>query len=151
MNSPRVTSAGFMLDAREFLKAAELILNRTSSVSLPAYFLFSRSIELSLKAFLLNCGMGAKKLSSHEYGHNLVALLKEANNRGLQVRVPLEPIESGVIEMLSQEYLSTRLGYRITRGEYRLPLIEVTEEVARKLFRGLKELCVHADDFGSKG
>ena len=45
MSAPRETPAGFLYDAREFLKAAELVLNRASGVSLPAYFLLGRSIE----------------------------------------------------------------------------------------------------------
>ena len=145
MNPPCETSAGFLLDAREFLIAAELVLNRASGVSLPTYFLFSRSIELSLKAFLLGCGMTAKELRSHAFGHNLTALLGEAAKRRLHDLVPLEPVESGVVELLSQEYLGTHLGYRISGDTYHLPLIEVTEEVARKLVGGLEEFCGHSN------
>lgn len=146
MNLPCETPAGFLYDSREFLKAAELVLNRASGVSLPAYFLFSRSIELSLKAFLLSVGVAAKTLSSHKYGHNRVTLLAEATKNGLKDRVSIKTIEVGVIELLSQEYLSTRLGYRITNGSYYLPHIEMTEAVARKLVASLEFLCAPADD-----
>ena len=145
MRSPRETSAGFHFDAREFLKAAELVLNRAVDVSLPAYFLFSRSIELSLKAFLLQHGVSAKTLRSRTYGHDLDALLREAAKHGLYDRVPLEHPEIGAVEMLSQEYLSARLGYRVTGGTYYLPLIEVTENVARKLVGGLAAVCASND------
>ena len=52
MDQGRETPEGFLLHAREFLAAAELVLNRATHVSLPAYFLFGRSVELSLKAYL---------------------------------------------------------------------------------------------------
>ena len=129
-------------DAREFLKAAELVLNRSSGVSLPAYFLLGRSIELSLKGFLLSVGVTAHSLSKREYGHNLVNLLAKATRNGLQNQVPIEPIEASVVDLLSQEYCGTRLGYRITGATYYLPRIDITEEVARKLVAGLEYLLV---------
>lgn len=135
----RETPAGFIFDAREFLKAAELVLNRASGISLPAYFLFGRSIELSLKAFLLAHSMSAKELAIRPYGHNLVALLEAAAQHGLHVRVPFATIDSGVLELLSHEYLSSRLGYRITGRTYHLPLIEMTEDIARRLVGGVGE------------
>jgi HEPN domain-containing protein len=123
------------------LLATELVLNRAKGVSLPAYFLFGRSVELSLKAYLLACGMPMKELKSREFGHNLSALLREANTRGLPDYVPLESIETGVIELLSYDYMEKRLEYRVTGGTYYLPLIDVTEHVARKLVSGLEAFC----------
>ena len=74
---PEETSAGFLLDSREFLIAAELVLNKSNHVSLPVYFLLARSIELSLKAFLLEAGMTPKTLGYKPFGHNLVTLYEE--------------------------------------------------------------------------
>lgn len=141
MNPPRETSVGFWFDAREFLVAAEHVINRATGVSLPAYFLFSRSIELSLKAYLLGCDMTAKTLSSRKFGHNLAALLAEAVDKRLHALVPFEPDESTVVQLLSLEYLNTRLGYRVSGATYLLPSIEITEEVARKLISGLANFC----------
>ncbi|MEQ1814006.1 MAG: hypothetical protein ABL860_06085 [Candidatus Nitrotoga sp.] len=141
MKTPRATPAGFMLDAVEFLKAAELLLNRAGNVSLPIYFLFCRSIELSLKAFLLHCGVNAKNLAERSLGHNLLALAKVAQKHGLSSYVSLNPPEQGMIELLALEYQGTKLGYRVTGDTYYLPPIDHTENIARKLVSGLREVC----------
>jgi HEPN domain-containing protein len=130
---PSATPAGFILDAVTFLAAAEFTLNRATGPSLPAYFLFARSIELCLKAFLLESGVTAKALSKRPFGHDLSALHREAVARNLGSRITLSSIEVGVIELLSAEYIETKLGYRVTGETYYLPLIEITEQVARKL------------------
>lgn len=135
---PSATPAGFVQDAVTFLAAAEFTLNRATDPSLPAYFLLARSIELSLKAFLLEAGVSAKVLGSRAYGHNLVALHAEAVKKNLSARIALDRIEIGVLDLLSREYLETRLGYRISGATYFLPLIEVTEQVARKLVHVLE-------------
>lgn len=143
------TSAGFLLHANEFLAAAELVLNRTTGISLPAYFLFGRSIELSLKAYLLGCGMpiselASRKKSRKKFGHDLASLLEEAQRRSLNNIVQLNQHEIEAINLLNFDYKEKRLEYRVTGGRYCLPLIEVTEEVARKLVFNLKTFCTES-------
>jgi hypothetical protein len=136
------TSAGFILHAREFLIAAELVLNQAREVSLPTYFLFGRSVELSLKAYLLKSGVKIETLrSQNKYGHNLETLLDDAIKHKLLECVPIGQIEIDVIRQLNFDYASKRLEYRITGGQYLLPLINVTEDVARKLVLGLQNVC----------
>lgn len=127
------TPSGFLKHAQEFLAAADLVLNRARSVSLPAYFLLGRSIELSLKAFLLHRGVPLTELRKKQFGHNLRALLDASRQHGIEQHVPLVSIEAGVIQLLSFDYDGKRLEYRVTGGTYHLPLIDVTSEVARKL------------------
>ncbi|MCE2745636.1 MAG: hypothetical protein LW710_06985 [Burkholderiales bacterium] len=134
------TAAGLMLDSLEFFKASELVLNRTSGVSLPAYFLLGRSIELSLKAFLIHCGASAEETKI--FRHNLVKLLSEATSRGLENHVSLEQSEVAALDLLSKEYLATRLSYRDTGSTYYLPCIDLTESAAKKLICGLEGVCV---------
>lgn len=145
MNHPQKTALGFLSDAREFLTAAELVLNRTSEVSLPAYFLLGRSAELSLKAFLLVRGMTLKELRSRKYGHDLEALLKEATKRGLENEVSIQDVERGVLELLNYDYSEKRFEYRIAGGEYFIPLIDVTVHITRKLAYGLHQFCSRAN------
>ena len=141
MKQPRATPSGFMLDSVEFLKAAELLLNRATAVSLPIYFLFGRAIELALKAFLLHNGVSEKQLAKRDLGHNLQALLQEAEKHGLSMHVSLQSPERGMIEVLSREYQDTRLGYRVSGATYYLPPIDHTENIARNLISGLRSLC----------
>ena len=133
MATKQETPTGFILHAQEFFSAADLVLSRNQGVSLPAYFLLGRSIELSLKAFLLKKGIPIKVLRKKKYGHDLHALLNEAMSRGLKNIVSLEPQEIGVIDLLSFDYMEKRFEYRITGGQYALPLIDVTHNVTRKL------------------
>ena len=137
---PLETSAGFLLDSREFLVAAELVLNSGTGASLPVYFLLARSIELSLKAFLLEGGLTPKTLWK-AFGHNLVKLHGEAVKLNLHHSVPLNPVEINVIDILSHEYLGTGLAYRVSGGKYLLPRIDLTEEVAKKLWGGVETFC----------
>ena len=139
------TPAGFICHAKEFLAAAELVFNKTEYVSLPSYFLLGCSIELSLKAFLLTSGMNHGELKLRKYGHDLEALLDEAIKRGLENEVLIEDVEKGVLQLLNYDYLDKRFEYRVTGGTYYLPLIDVTERIARKLAYRLDEFCTHAN------
>ena len=143
MAKQNATPSGFLTHAREFLAAGVLVLNRANEISLPAYFLLGRSVELSLKAFLLGCGMKATELKKN-FGHNLSSLLETARERGLEQELKLESIEIAVIDMLSYDYMEKRFEYRDTGGTYHLPLIDVTEQVARRLVLGLEAFCSKA-------
>ena len=68
-------------------------------VSLPAYYLWGHSIELSLKAFLFGCGVPLRKLKSKELGHNLEALVGEALRRNLKRVAHLNSREIGEIHL----------------------------------------------------
>lgn len=144
MKKQNATPFGFLIHAREFLDTGVLVLNRTKGVSLPAYFLLGRSVELSLKAFLLARGVKASELKSRKYGHNLSALLDAALEHGILCEVKLEAIEIGVIRLLSYDYMEKRFEYRDTGGTYHLPLIDVTEQVSRKLATDLGSSCLEA-------
>jgi hypothetical protein len=113
----QATPLGFLTHAQEFLAAGELVLNHATAVSLPAYFLLGRSIELSLKAFLL--ARGVEKLDSQE---------------------------AAIIKLLSYDYAEKSFEYRVTRGVYSLPMINVTEGVAKRLAYELKPFCSNASN-----
>ena len=127
------TPQGFAKHAQEFFCAADLVLAKAESVSLPAYFLLGRSIELSLKAFLLHQGVSISVLSSKKLGHNLEVLLDKAKKYGVDQHVQLDTLECGVVQLLSFDYAEKRLEYRNTGGTYYLPLLDVTWDIARKL------------------
>ena len=128
------TPRGFLKHAQEFFCAADLVLNKAEDISLPVYFLLGRSIELSLKAFLLDRGISITELRSpKKFGHSLRALIKAAREKGLDQHIALEAIEDGVIQLLSYDYAEKRLEYRRTGGTYSLPLLDATWRVARKL------------------
>lgn len=135
-----VTPESFIKHAQEFFSAADLVLNKAVGVSIPAYFLLGRSIELSLKAFLLHKGVPIEELRSRKYGHDLVALLRSAKELDLSKHtdIELDGLETGVIELLSFDYKEKRFEYRTT-GTYCLPYIEVTWSSARKLANAIEK------------
>ncbi len=137
----RATAGGFLTHAREFLSAGELLLKNTRGVSLPAYFLLGRSIELSLKAFLLACEVKPSELKKRKFGHDLQALLDAALERGIGQQVRFRSVEIGIIGLLNCDYMEKRFEYRETGGTYRLPIIEMTVDIARKLAIGLEKFC----------
>ena len=133
MRQAPVTPSGLLRHANEFLHAAELVLKDSNEVSIPSYFLFGRSIELSFKAFLLSRGMRISELKSKKFGHDLSALLDEALSRGIGELIVIDELAEGVIRLLSEDYLNKRFEYRETGGIYLLPLINVTKRVAKEL------------------
>ncbi|MCX7172417.1 MAG: hypothetical protein NT159_00430 [Proteobacteria bacterium] len=75
-----------------------------------------------MKSFLIGHGMTPSELKSHrKFGHNLAALLEEAQKRNLEDEVLLDQQEVGVIKLLTYDYLEKRLEYRVTGGKYCLP------------------------------
>lgn len=127
------TPEGFLKHAQEFWEASDLVRKKAQGVSLPAYFLLGRSIELSLKAFLLRRGVLLDELKKKKLGHNLDALLDEARKKGLEDHIMLRSLDSGVIQLLSLDYLTKRLEYPESGGTYYLPLQRETWGIARKL------------------
>jgi hypothetical protein len=72
----------FAQQARQFLEAAEREkAHSKSGMSLPAYFLAGRSIELGLKSYMLLEGKGEKELRGA--GHDLAAALDTSVTLGL--------------------------------------------------------------------
>lgn len=140
MEKHPISPNGLLKHSQEFFAAADLILNKADVVSLPAYFLLGRSIELSLKAFLLASGMKMSELRSKKYGHNLLALLEKAKAENISGVVEIEEIEHGIVQILSFDYMEKRLEYR-TEGTYYLPYIDVTWRIARKLAFELDAVC----------
>jgi hypothetical protein len=141
MNQVCETPLGFLLHAQEFFYTAQLALNQRDDVSLPSYFLLGRSIELSLKAFLLSRGVTPKELKSRRFGHNLEVLFDEAIARNIEQELSISDVERGMLRLLNWDYLEKRFEYRVTGGTYALPLIDVTTQIARKLAYGLSNSC----------
>ena len=132
------TPDGFTRMAREFVLAAQLVLNRASSVLHPAYFLLGRSIELLLKAYLLDCHVAIDVLRHTPYGHDLEALLQESISRGVLDVAALTEQDKATIRLLSGDYADKRFEYVASGATYHLPIIELTEQVAVKLLSALK-------------
>lgn len=86
----RTSAVGLARYAFDYLEAALVVderLGRGTEYSriapVPAYFLLSHSIELTLKAYLRHCGITVDKLASRKYGHNLQVCFDQSIELGL--------------------------------------------------------------------
>src|SRR5262245_46585192 len=77
-------------------------------------------VELALKSFLLANGVTATELKT-KYGHNLTALLREAEHRGLSTLIGSSPTNAGAIRLLSVDYARKRFDYREPGAMYLIP------------------------------
>ncbi len=146
----RISPLGFHRYASEFLKAAKGF-QITDAFSPVPYFLFSISIELALKAFLL-----AKKVPIKELkllGHDLENVLKKAVSLGLK---DIVVISCSYEEELKKAncYYPTKEGKgfeyfqvcKAVRGYPELPNLDVLSEIASTLVSKLKQICIKSMD-----
>jgi hypothetical protein len=134
--------------ASEFLEAALTVqpvarseaADLRQSVSLVGYYLLGHSVELSLKAFLLGRGVSIKVLRNKPYGHDLVALVREARRRRLGNLVKLSRRDLAVIEVLNECYGSKELEYACT-GTRRLPHYSLAVGLANTLLESIGPYC----------
>ena len=77
--------------------------------AMPLYFLASHAAELFLKAALLKRGFEESNLKKFDYRHNLAALLKEIEGKG----VPVTATTTTVIRGLSAQHQAHQLRYTV--------------------------------------
>lgn len=89
-----------LLDRAEEFYVAFKALPATPPPSWPRYFMLCHAVELVLKAYLSSQGMRRGELKKMERRHNLVRLLTDAVNAGLEIG----PLARGEIGMLSEAH-----------------------------------------------
>lgn len=144
--------AGFHILAGEYLQGAEDVRVR-GDFSLVKCFLYCRSIELSLKAFLLAKDFPVGRLRGKKgIGHDLVRGLEEAELRGLGDVVRVRRIYKEELGK-ANDYYATKQGFEYMddcdvlmkwRGVSDFPNIEVLCQFARTLDKRLGLICVRS-------
>ena len=117
VNDPGVTSPfGMLRFAEEYRAAAALVMRAKDppGYSAPAFMMIGQSIELSLKAFLLARGVPLDELKFKPYGHDLAALLAEAQRRRIDRLVPLYDFHVDSIKTLAPVYGRHEFRYIVT-------------------------------------
>lgn len=101
----------FRLNAEKLTGGLELddLGRPTKLMAIPLYFLASHAAELFLKAALLKRGFAEAKLKTFDYRHNLGALLKEIEDRG----IPVTSATAEVIHGLSEQHQTHQLRYTV--------------------------------------
>ena len=132
----RLSPVNMLKLAQGFLAAGqrELAHARPRTISLPAYFLISRAIELGLKTFLLLGGAGAADLK--KVGHDLVKAAAAAFAAGLSDVVALPPEGELALRMINPYYAAKDLEY-VTTGSKQYPPAQHLAVYAEKLLAAL--------------
>lgn len=110
------------------------------------YFLYGRSIELALKAFLSCHGKTEGDLRS--VSHSLTGCLAEAERLGLASGFPLTDAHRTAIHWISDPYAGKDFEYaKVTSGGARIsemPDVPWVRWVASSFIRGLRAVCVRS-------
>jgi hypothetical protein len=144
-----ITPLGFHRYAAEYLRAA-LGFQGNGSFSPVPYYLFSRSIELALKAFLLAKGVPKKRLKERNLGHDLEKILKKTISIGLANVVSISPQHTEELRKANNYYTSKGFEYfevvRTVTGYRNLPDLPVLSDLASLLVSKLEPICLQATD-----
>jgi len=143
-----ITPLGFHTYATDFLTAAR-DLKPSDHFSPVPYYLYCRSIELSLKSFLLGKGV-TKKILKKKLGHDLVKTLKLARKSGISDLLLLSPDQENCLRKANEYYASKGFEYfelaNAIRGYSDRPALEELDGLAAELVSKLKKYCLDVAD-----
>lgn len=144
------TARSLYTHAAVFDDAARAVRDAVKVDPLPKYFLWSRTIELFLKSYLLAEGVSATELKSWKYGHDLLKLYNEARRRGIDILIGTSREDTAIVRILNLDYFSKRFEYRISGHRYTLPDPSLTQRLIKRLRRGVQlHLQQKYDRFGT--
>jgi hypothetical protein len=140
------SAIAFLTRAEEYLAAAEKLVPQEGflpKVGEPESLLTGIALELSLKSFLLACGVPIDYLKE-KIGHKLRKLLKDAEEKGIGKVAPISAASRGAVDLLSNEYSGKHLEYfqgtgRVARPDLRQLLPEI-----RNVYEALDVVYVNA-------
>ena len=137
----RTTPMGMIRYAHEFMEAALAVDDQIGGkpgfeivAPIPALYLVGHSIELTLKAFLLQNGVAPKKLRN--FGHDLHASFRKAKELELLAIVQFTDQEQGALEILNALYSTKQLEYIVT-GAKQFPVFGLVEAFSARLFNAV--------------
>ncbi|MGH8059104.1 MAG: hypothetical protein ACREOH_18020 [Candidatus Entotheonellia bacterium] len=140
----RVTPYGFLRYAKEFLQAAQAIPRQDGFSPVP-YYLFCRSLELGLKAFVLAKGDTVEAVKK-KLGHDLIKTLTRANALGLAAIVPVSPDELSEVAKANAYYVGKGFEYfqliPAVTGYPDLASLSVLEGLADRLITAAEPVCL---------
>lgn len=142
-----ITPFGFHEYASDYLDTADKWTSESKYSPVP-YFLYCRTIELGLKAFLLAKGKNLKYVKD-SVGHDLTLGLKNARLNNLDDIVETTDIEKEQIEVANKYYKTKGFEYffvsnHIT-GLKGLPKLDTLKEYSHKLLNKIKPLTDNTD------
>ena len=139
----RTTAVGLARYAKEYLEAA-IVVDREMGKGkpfllvspVPAYFLLTHGIELTLKAYLRHAGLTVEQLGARDLGHGLKALYAKARELGLDDLYQMTAEDTEALELLVAVNEFHQLRY-IQTGVATFPLWGVAEPLAVRLHQAV--------------
>ncbi len=139
----RTTAIGLARYAYEYIHAALTLDEATERAeelshisTIPAYFLATHGVELTLKAFLLHSGVGIGELARKPYRHDLSHCLIAANDRGLIELFQLDENDKVAFDLLVKINAANQLRY-IQIGSKQFPLWSIVEPLIVRLYEAV--------------
>ena len=124
--------------------ADQLLENPSGQVFVPLIYLLGHSLELNFKAFLISQGAPEKKLKSREFGHDLVACLRECKKQGLCKHLPLTSPQVRQIVKVNRYYQEKHLEY-FTATAKRFGSVESFRNIVSQTSRAVFNLITEED------
>jgi hypothetical protein len=142
----KTTAIGLARYAMEYLEAA-ITVDQTMGLRkeyalvspIPAYFLLTHALELTLKAYLRHAGLTVEQLGSKDLGHDLAALYAKARELGLDALHVLTAEDAEAFDMLVVVNEFHQLRY-IQTGFKTFPFWAVVEPLAVRLHQAVAPL-----------
>jgi hypothetical protein len=147
LDPPRGPNAvAFLTRAEVYLEAAEKLVPQGDflpKVGEPESLLACIALELSLKSFLLACGVPIDYLKE-KIGHKLRRLVEEAEEKGIGKIVPISAPLRGAVDVLWEEYSGKHLEYFQGAGLAQRPDLRQLLPEIRKVCEALHVVYVNA-------
>jgi len=142
------TPLGFHRFSCDFGEWAERAHNEPSDHYSPVpYYLYCRSIELALKAFLLARGLSKQDIASSRLGHSLMSLLTKAREHGLDSLVSVKPTWEQELARADDQYTKKDFEYFTVRFHLtHKPSPDILRELSRELRVSIRQACLDAAD-----
>lgn len=149
------STVGFHKYAAEYLEAGKLFVQsreKSFGYTPVPYFLYSKSIELSLKAYLLSKKFPKKELGSRGINHDLEKALSEAKLMQIEKLIAFTLKDEETIKKANSYYKSKGFEYcekaeiisKAMNGYPDLPDLNCLENLATKLVINLEEHCFNS-------
>lgn len=139
----RTTAVGLARYARDYLEAALVVDEHLGKrphylrvAPIPAYFLLTHALELTLKAYLRAAGLTVEQLSYRPLGHDLRALYSKARDLGLPALYELTEEDSSALHLLAELNEGHQLRY-IETGAKTFPSWAIAEPFVVRLHQAV--------------
>lgn len=132
--------------ACQFLRAGLAYKPDDAGFSPVPYYLICRSIELSLKSFLLARGVRRSELKL-KLRHDLMKLLEKAESLCLKRHVRVSREERKVLQDANSFYVTKKFEYFEDLSVFyitNLPSLDVLSKLAKRLAEKLEAVCLRA-------